>query len=201
MAKQGKETLQNRLAWAKAVTNFRGHQYDGKVMTVHRAEDTKQAIHDELYEILETNMRSMYEETWGWDAKVKRAQMEHPDARFLVVREASESEEGKEKEILAFSHFRFTVDDDDDPKDTCLYIYELQVKMGATGKGLGKKMMEALEEIAHQYEMSRCMLTVFKCNKGAMRFYMYHLNYQIDPQSPSQWNQDETYEILSKGVS
>jgi hypothetical protein len=51
--------------------------------------------------------------------------------------------------------------------------------------------------------MYKIILTVFKCNRGAMKFYLEKLKgYEIDECSPSNFegveNENAEYEILSK---
>ena len=50
-------------------------------------------------------------------------------------------------------------------------------------------------------EMKKVILTVFKCNSGAMRFYLERLKgYHVDECSPSNFGEDVDYEILSKRI-
>ena len=60
--------------------------------------------------------------------------------------------------------------------------------------------MHALEELARARRMSCVMLTVFKANTGAVRFYEKH-GYAVDESSPSRCGvPDSSYEIMSKEV-
>lgn len=60
--------------------------------------------------------------------------------------------------------------------------------------------MHALEELARAQRMSCVMLTVFKANTGAARFYEKH-GYAADESSPSRCGlPDSSYEIMSKEV-
>ena len=62
--------------------------------------------------------------------------------------------------------------------------------------------MLILEMIALTYDLPKLMLTVFKNNRAAMRFYTEKLNYVIDDNSPSKFgDSDELYEILSLNVT
>ena len=81
-----------------------------------------------------------------------------------------------------------------------LYVYELQLAPAARGNGLGKFVMQLLELMATKHKMQFMMLTVFKINDGAMRFYLDKLKYSVDETSPSRCAVDDesSYEILSK---
>ena len=81
-----------------------------------------------------------------------------------------------------------------------LYLLELQLTEQTRGKGLGKFLMEAVEDVAHKQRMQCVMLTVFKANVGAVRLYE-KLGYVVDESSPSQCGvPDSSYEIMSKQV-
>ena len=58
--------------------------------------------------------------------------------------------------------------------------------------------MDLLESVAEEYEMDWVMLTVFKGNTNALRFYE-KLGYSVDDTSPTK-ESDATYLILSKEI-
>ena len=79
-----------------------------------------------------------------------------------------------------------------------LYLLELQLTEQCRGKGLGGFLMRQLDLIAKQASMQCVMLTVFKANEGALRFYE-KLGYQIDETSPSKCGvATSSYEIMAK---
>eukprot|EP00903_Cladosiphon_okamuranus_P018756 g17258.t1 len=108
--------------------------------------------------------------------------------------------------LAGYCHFRFAWDQDDNEDgegvggtEDVLYVYELQVASWAKRRGLGRRMMQALELLANRHGMTKVMLTVFKENTQAMSFYTKKMKYGVDKDSPSNWDQpDEVYEILSK---
>lgn len=53
----------------------------------------------------EENMRALYEASWGWDAKSKKAELSHVAARYVAAVDAS-------GELVGYVHFRFAWDDD-----------------------------------------------------------------------------------------
>ena len=81
--------------------------------------------------------------------------------RYLVARE------GENKTPVAFAHFRYDMDYDDE----VLYVYEIQLEECARRKGLGKFMMTVLELLSHKADMRKIMLTCFKHNPLAHKFF------------------------------
>jgi ribosomal protein S18 acetylase RimI-like enzyme len=151
-------------------------------------------------ELFETNMGEMYRKSsWGFNLETKRAELEHRKARYLLVNRGNNSDNNNNNNnnnngLVAFSHFRFEMDDEEDPECVVLYVYEIQVAAAYRKQGLGKRLMGILEHIARKNEMDKVMLTVFKANQGAMDFYTQRLGYVVDESSPKY----EDYEILSK---
>ena len=59
---------------------------------------------------------------------------------------------------VAFSHFRYDMDYDDE----VVYCYEIQVEKSYRRKGLGKFMMKVLELLYMKADMLKLMATIFK---------------------------------------
>lgn len=113
-------------------------------------------------------------------------------AWYLIARSTNSEDAGK---LLAFSHFRFDMDYDDE----VLYIYEIQLEGGAMRKGLGKFMMQVLEIIAFKADMRKVMLTCFKHNPAAQKFFKDVLKYELDETCPTDDVYEQfDYDILSK---
>lgn len=147
----------------------------------------------DLLSLFERNMGEMYKSSWGLDTEEKAQELRHPNARFVLV----ETSEGRE--LAGFMHFRFDYDDEDQPTEGVLYVYELQIDEKFQRQGLGKKLMDIAEMVSSKADIAKVMLTVFKTNKSAMSFYQ-HINYVVDPSSPSNHNEPAVYEILSKSL-
>jgi len=161
---------------------------------------------DWMYALTETNMRKMYEQTWGWNSLEKRRELNHQNAKFVFAVEKkkkkkcddgstkSEEEEDEEDEELpvAFAHFRFEVDDDD---VASVYIYELQVERTKKRLGLGRLLMRACEKIAVELGLKHMALTVLKKNEGARAFYE-KIGYEETDHAPA----DAHYVIMRKRV-
>mmetsp|Transcript_1568 Transcript_1568/g.2422 ORF Transcript_1568/g.2422 Transcript_1568/m.2422 type:complete len:718 (+) Transcript_1568:454-2607(+) len=97
--------------------------------------------------------------------------------------------------IVGFVAFRFLVE----IKWDLLYVHELQLVDGARKKGIGRFLMEHLEEISRKLDVKYIMLTVLHANSGAVKFYK-RLGFTVDEACPSICYQSEKvgYRILSK---
>eukprot|EP00762_Andalucia_godoyi_P003554 ANDGO_04378.mRNA.1 putative N-acetyltransferase C825.04c len=155
-----------------AGSNSRGYsvQFEhGKTMSA--------GVLDAVMKLTGDNMRSLYQQSsWGWNAKKKRREMVHPDHRLILAFHDSV--------LVAFAAFRFTHEDDYEPAEECVYVYEVQVAQAFERKGLGSMLMRCVEQIALRTPCrSRVLLTVFYHNKSAREFYA-KLGYEIDETSP-----------------
>merc|ERR1712066_143528 len=109
-------------------------------------------------------------------------------AWYLLAREAETNKP------VAFSHFRFDMDHDD-----VLYCYEIQLEESVRRKGLGKFMMKVLELMMMKADLLKIMLTVFKHNDVASKFFKEVLKYDIDETCPYDTVYEQfDYEILSR---
>ena len=86
--------------------------------------------------LLERNMRDQYNSAGpaGWDPAAKEAEMLSPASRHLVLR----TEEALQH--VAFSHFRFDMDYEED----VLYCYEIQIEEQWQRKGIGRWAIQFL---------------------------------------------------------
>lgn len=179
-------------------------------------------ILDQCLRIFEENMGDLYRQSsWGLDMREKRKEFLHPDARFLIVlaednsfnatksdingSQVSQSTSANpEQAVLGFVHYRFELDDEDDPIAPVSYVYELQIRSMQQKSGLGKRLMSIIELLALKSRMEKVMLTVFKVNTKAMGFYLHKMKYKVDESSPSNFQGEENencdYEILSKSL-
>jgi ribosomal protein S18 acetylase RimI-like enzyme len=145
-------------------------------------------------DLFEENMGKLYRDSsWGLDLAEKRTELDHNDARFLLV--MADDENSDKKIISGYCHFRFDTDDDDDPEELVVYVYELQVSKHFQGHGIGRRLMEIVHEVTKKAGLTKVMLTVFDANEAAVRFYN-KLGYVIDEDlSPGE---EEDVKILSK---
>jgi len=194
-------------------------QYFQSLSSMH-----KQACLD-LFSLTMTKLYT--ESSWGLDMKIKEEEFTHSDARFLLLFQNDElsdrlgeqspqyksSSDGStflstnfdesSKQVLAFCHFRFESSNEgistpsSNPHEL-MYLYEIQIHPSIQRSGLGMKLMMILETMAAEFNMKQIVLTVFKNNTKAMRFYIDKMKYSIDKTSPSEYGQEADYEILSK---
>jgi len=172
-------------------------------------------ILDQCLKLFEDNMGDFYRSSqWGLDMDEKRKELTHDDARFVIVLTndisttnsvAESGEESAKKQIvLGFAHFRYEEDDEDDPTVPVSYLYELQIQSTQQKAGIGKRLMNIVELLALKSHMHKVMLTVFKANEKAMGFYLNKMKYEVDENSPSNFEGEENekcdYEILSKNL-
>ncbi|KAK6915479.1 GNAT domain [Dillenia turbinata] len=174
-----------------------------------------------IQSLLKINMEGPYGSEWPSEEKVKRREMVAPEARYIVVHDATAnsketlemSERGRTNAwninnncpVVGFVHYRFTLEEE----LPVVYVYEIQLQSHVQGKGLGKFLMQLIEIIAQKNRMSAVMLTVQKANSSAMNFYLSKLSYNISAISPSrrfkldftvqlQMGYKKSYEILCK---
>ncbi|XP_037956441.1 N-alpha-acetyltransferase 40-like [Teleopsis dalmanni] len=88
--------------------------------------------------------------------------------------------------------FRF----DMDYGNSVIYCYEMQIETAYRRKGLGKFMMETLENCAKHWQLEKVILTVLNNNINAMSFFKT-IGYILDDSSPDVLEKAE-YKILSK---
>jgi len=164
-------------------------------------------------DLLRSNMKDIYGDEW--DEKEKEEEFLEEDARIVLVHQYQEvpvNDDGAgpakcrgtptrrscgKGSCVGFAHFRFV----EEHGAIVLYVYELQLTEAARGRGIGKLVMGTLKSVALSSGMGGVMLTCFKHNVPAMRFYKA-LGYTIDAISPSNCDaeyeeEDCNYEILS----
>lgn len=162
-------------------------------LAAERITDLDEETKKWLLNLITLNMKALYEESeWGWKEATKREEMFDDRARYLIARSTAEENAGK---VLAFAHFRFDMDYDDE----VLYVYEIQLEDCVKRKGLGKFMMQVLEIMAFKADMRKIMLTCFKHNPAAQKFFKGALKYEIDETCPTDDVYEQfDYEIISK---
>lgn len=128
------------------------------------------------------------EEEFGWKEDEKKKEMREDLAWYLIAR----TNEGT---AVAFSHFRYDMDYDDE----VLYCYELQVEQAFRRKGLGKFMMKVLEMLMIKADMLKLMCTIFKKDKPTVAFFRTALKFEMDETSfVDTIHEQFEYEILCR---
>ena len=172
-------------------------------MQSYWAEGLPAALKRWAFDLTRRNMEDMYSRTWGWSNAEKRRELNHNEARFLVITEqdgnaaASNDQDAGSGQPVAFAHVRF-VDEEGVPS---VYLYELQLEPRVHRRGLGTALMRAVEHIGRALQLRQSVLSVLKINESAQRFYTKGLGYDIDWTSPDRDPSGEClYFILSKAI-
>ncbi|KAL1928009.1 hypothetical protein VTP01DRAFT_3414 [Rhizomucor pusillus] len=171
------------------------------VIDYYSLADMSDDLKEWTFDLVKSNMYDLYANSKdGWDDEQKRAEMRVPEARYLVARSADDPSDRK-----GFLYFRMIHEEtmDDNVMAQTAYCFEVQVVPSARGRGLGEFLMQLLWQIGHYWKMDKVMLTVFKANKEAFRFYTGKMGFELDEISPGAclsalMARKFDYEILSK---
>ncbi|CAH0487655.1 unnamed protein product [Peronospora farinosa] len=163
-----------------------------------QSKDLSEATRASVVALFENNMKTLYQTSdWGYNSIAKHTELFEDDARYLLVYDESDLVSNALTSLVGFAHFRFVEDDG----ALVLYLYEIQLATRVQRHGLGKFLMQLLLLVARKQGMELVVLTVFKNNTEAMKFYREQLGFEIDETSPSACGDDsQDYEILSKSV-
>jgi len=159
------------------------------VLEAKRAGSLDTGTKDWIFDLTERNMKEMYTKSeMGWNAEAKRKELTEDAAWLLIARE-------RETEVpVAFSHFRFTLDNE----DPVLYCYDLQLEECVSRKGLGKFIMKVLELVMIKNDLLKIMLIVFKHSEIGKSFFKDVLKYEIDETFTESVYEQFDYEMLSR---
>eukprot|EP00123_Amoebidium_parasiticum_P020962 comp59202_c0_seq1/m.47846 comp59202_c0_seq1/g.47846 ORF comp59202_c0_seq1/g.47846 comp59202_c0_seq1/m.47846 type:complete len:209 (-) comp59202_c0_seq1:255-881(-) len=139
----------------------------------------------EVFALLETNMRTFYEQTpSGWDAAGKQTELWEESARYLLMR--------REGRLVGFVHFRYDLDDDG--RLPIIYCYELQLAAECRGLGLGRQLLRVLDILGVDAAMRKTVLTVQKVNKAALGFYQAQ-GFKLDDTDPGLCDPAEAHTV------
>ena len=138
----------------------------------------------------------------GWSPAKKKKEMRLPDLRYVLLAQRTENEDYDwTSEIEGFMSFMLTYEDGYE----VIYLYEIHLPPQLQGKGFGKRLMEMIEEMGRKCRVEKAMLTVFRSNEAAIRFYE-KLGYGEDELSPRARKlrggvvKESDYMILSKAL-
>jgi ribosomal protein S18 acetylase RimI-like enzyme len=136
----------------------------------------------------------------GWSRLRKQEEMSDPNGRFLLLSDSTKISD-KESPAAAFLYFQFLMEDslEADESVPVLYVLELAVERAFQGLGLGRSLMASAERIASSQGMEKVVLTVFKNNLAARKFYAA-LGYTVDEISSDEDDPSSSTLILSKSM-
>ena len=147
-----------------------------------------------LWNLFSHNMKELYiKSNWEWNITNKQAELYDNENRYIILSTTS-------NDYIGYCSFRYIIED----YIPVIYIYELQIDQRYKRQGYGSIINSIIEDIAWHNNFNEIMLTVFKANQSAFKFYS-QLNYKIDETDPSNSSylskKDQnliTYHILSK---
>ncbi|PFH33088.1 acetyltransferase, GNAT family protein [Besnoitia besnoiti] len=183
--------------------------------------DLNKPLSDEIFNLTRANMKNLYDQVHfmeqGWDDDSKRRELNHEDARLLVVlveeadntalppvsRETEDSaalQDVPGERLAGFLHYRFEVEEG----QAVVYIYELQVKPAFQRMAVGRRLMLLVELAARAFnrtlspdrKLEKLMCTVIKENEGAVRFYKRVCGFVTDESDPSNFVNERLNEQL-----
>lgn len=137
------------------------------------AADLPSDLLEQCLSLIESTSKEDYENSEiKWSASKKRKEMKLPDMKYIVLLD-------DESSVNGFISFMVTYEDGHE----VVYIYEIHFKPEWQGKGVGGKLMSIVESIGRNVGLVKVMLTVFKANDRAVRWYT-KLGYVEDEFSP-----------------
>ncbi|KAF9272650.1 N-alpha-acetyltransferase 40 [Linnemannia elongata] len=163
----------------------------------YNIEDMTPALLTFAIDLVEFNMSELYIKSKdGWCREDKEDEMQDIASRYLIAFHNDKP--------VGMVHFQF-VDEETmtDRYAEVAYCFEIQVVPEYQRRGIGAYLISLLETIGKATQMEKVMLTVFKANKNAIKFYIDQMQYNYDEISPcvcltrgraSRFD----YEILSK---
>ncbi|EFQ99818.1 hypothetical protein MGYG_02830 [Nannizzia gypsea CBS 118893] len=135
------------------------------------------------YDLIYLTSSAAYKQSaCGWSARKKRQEMKLLDMRYMVlVAKKNHEAEGSLAMPTVGGFLSFMATDEDEIQ--VLYCYEVHLAPEVQHKGVGKHLLRIFEDIGKNIGLRKGMLTVFKSNKSAIRFYE-RLGFTEDENSP-----------------
>ncbi|RAH51366.1 N-terminal L-serine N(alpha)-acetyltransferase NAT4 [Aspergillus brunneoviolaceus CBS 621.78] len=176
-------------------------------ITLYTAATLPPTLFTQCFQLIETTSADAYRaSSIGWSPPKKRKEMQLPDIKYLVLRRATPQSretrpenEQEDEEVLGFLSFMVTYEDGFE----VVYCYEVHLAASVQRQGLGAQLMRVFLRIGERLGMAKAMLTVFRANGAAIRFYE-RLGFGVDESSPRPRRlrngtvKDPDYRILSR---
>lgn len=137
---------------------------------------------------------------FGWHPERKKREMKEEDMRYLLVTSKDESSSAI-LPTIGFLSFMLTYEEG----HAVIYLYEIHLSPTVSGCGLGKHLLNAVEDIGRSVGVEKSMLTVFRVNEHAREWYK-RAGYRTDEYSPADKKlrggkvKQADYLILSKSL-
>ncbi|KAF9916462.1 N-alpha-acetyltransferase 40 [Lobosporangium transversale] len=120
-------------------------------------------------DLVESNMKELYMKSKdGWCREDKEEEMQDAISRYLITYHNNQP--------VGMIHFQFVEEETMVDRDAeVVYCFEIQVVPEYQRRGIGAYLIGLLELIGKATQMEKIMLTVFKANKDAIKFYIGQL--------------------------
>ncbi|KAL4954748.1 acyl-CoA N-acyltransferase [Aspergillus filifer] len=184
-------------------------EIDSYGLSIYTAATIPPAELDLCFDLIEATSSAAYKDSsMGWSVSEKRKEMKLPDMKYMILRrraDASSStgnDSGRGEEVGGAGggagEKSYALDDSDSTGEFAgflefmvtyedgyevLYCYEIHLTPESQGQGLGGELMQRFERIGKAIGLEKTMLTVFKANKCAIKFYE-RIGYEEDENSP-----------------
>lgn len=153
---------------------FRKYNKNGLNIEIRSYKHAPDEYKDYIFNLTKKCMFDIYEQTNGWDDKIKKRELFENESRYLIAFDISDG-----IKPVGFMHYRFELE----MNELSLYIYELNIEEEYRRKGLGKYIVMASEFIALKRGMEMVLLTIHKNNIIGVSF-LQALHYEPHPTSP-----------------
>ncbi|EAA59090.1 hypothetical protein AN3825.2 [Aspergillus nidulans FGSC A4] len=170
-----------------AKRDLEADSYDISIHTAATIPDTELTSCFKLLELTSSN--AYKNSSIGWSSSEKRKEMKLPDMKYMILRRGASSSVQDTKgdssssiltgQFAGFLEFMVTYEDGYE----VLYCYEIHLTPEVQGQGLGEELIERFEKIGRRVGLEKAMLTVFKSNSRAIKFYS-RMGYAEDENSP-----------------
>ncbi|WWC70880.1 uncharacterized protein I206_104832 [Kwoniella pini CBS 10737] len=163
-----------------------------------------------IYKLFDENMSKLQQiSSFPYTEESKFEELFNIDSRYililkksnkLIIEKEKEKEKGKDEkkendeieelinfnynDLIGFCGFRFDTEETIESRDAeVIYCYEVQLENKSRRMGLGKILLNILEEIGKKRELDKIMLTCLKSNETALAFYTKqgYIPDEIDP--------------------
>ncbi|PLB54556.1 GNAT family acetyltransferase Nat4 [Aspergillus steynii IBT 23096] len=173
------------------------------ILDIYTADSIPTADFEACFKLIELTSSNAYTgSSFGWSPSKKVKEMRLPDMRYMILRRGPRAtDKDGSAQPLGFLSFMVTYEDGKE----VLYCYEIHLSPDAQGQGLGEQLMRRFANIGKRIGLEKAMLTVFKSNKQAVRFYE-KLGYVEDEFSPRPRRlrngtvKEPDYRIMSKSL-
>jgi len=172
------------------------------LLLLESAASMKPHVLEDCYQLVNKTSSAHYAaSSRGWHPAKKREEMRLLDLKYVLPRRTAAMGRDGEGDVGGFLSFMLTYEDGVE----VIYCYEIHIEELHRGNGLGRDLMGQMEEVGREAGVRKAMLTVFKGNGEARRFYG-GLGYEVDEFSPRPKklrggrDREVDYIILSKSL-